>query len=249
MLRSHLFHSVDNLNYFSACTETILGGVKVYHVIILDYWLYWYLGLEHLAKKLCERFPNAQLFVVRNWSPAMFRRRLGAQTQTFKEWKTSIGLSPASSAIEVRNALVADTGDWFFPDRGNADRAHQRIKDDYGAMIVGFDNGGTKQDMLNVLLLFDSKQQTVLNAAGHYSLAQHIRHHVEGKIPDAAVALANQGFGSWKNGDRCDLWWVLFTSVTKLLFIFKFAFLTSPFIITGTLLVSFPYHTVLQHSR
>mmetsp|Transcript_22754 Transcript_22754/g.32569 ORF Transcript_22754/g.32569 Transcript_22754/m.32569 type:complete len:443 (+) Transcript_22754:84-1412(+) len=199
----------DNLNFYSTCIETVLNHEKIYHVIVLDFWLYWYLGMKELAHRLKERFPNAMIFLIRSWSPSMFRRKAFPEDVAFlgfKQWKKEVARldDNASNIFHLMKALGSDTGHWYFQDRGNADRILTDIVEEVGGIIIELPTSGQKSDLMRVLQFYDYHQHLKPNKDAHIVFAQLIKSHVELRGEELVT---NGILGGWTGGDRCELWY------------------------------------------
>ena len=201
-------------NYPSVCTETIVGDKNVYDVIFLQYWLKANQGVFELARRLHERFPSAMIFFVKVWSPINFRRRgnkeLGEVDMTFEEWRNSKFL-PDEQVNFIIQAIEADDGDWYFPERPEADSALNEARkavDGYHLRIAKKD---TAKETLAFYLHFFNHQHAHLSPMGHAYLANITMTTINKKMimerNEATDDVHPVGDGSWGRGDSCIIWY------------------------------------------
>lgn len=214
-------HSSMGPNYFSVCTESVVGDDSVYDVIIIDYWLRYFEGLDELARRLRQRYPHAIMIFVRTWSPVHFKRKSSEDShdiQSLGQWKNSMGLNDAN--IQSFNQAIADdTGYWFLPDRNKADSAIRNIVESVKGYEFTFTQRETgKQTLIDFMGYFDAHSHAHTSELGHKAIAHAIdviiHTHVE---KGQEVDLVNSGVhGHWGRGDSCHMWY--FSGGTNMLY-------------------------------
>ena len=214
-------HTSMGPNYYSVCAETVIGDDALYDVIVLDYWLRYFEGLDQLAGRLRARYPNAIMIFVRNWVPVHFRRKETEESkgsQSIDQWKRENGLGDADLKTIIES-IEKDVGYWYLPTRDKADasiwQTAQRVKG-YEFSFTQRETG--KQTLLDFLGYFDEKHHSHVSELGHEAIANALQQIVKTHLKNGVeTELVNSGInGDWGGGDSCNLWY--FTGGTKMLY-------------------------------
>lgn len=210
-------HASAGPNYYSVCTETVVGDDAMYDVIIMDYWLRYYEGLEELARRLRQRYPHAIILFIRNWLPIHFKRKINETStekpQSIEQWKIATGISDATKINEVIQKIREDDGYWYFPSHATADDALRNITKDVGGIEFSFHHieGDPKKTLLNYLGLFEHHRHAHISELGHKALADALYNQIEASLKSKHETLSQQistgVHGHWGNGDECKLWY------------------------------------------
>jgi hypothetical protein len=126
-------------NYVATCVNSIIGNDS-FDVFILDYWLKAPEGLDELASRLRERFPQAIMVFSKLWSPNTARRQPfqgSSDEMNIYEWKTSLGIQKGDYE-STKRALLADDGYWYFPNYVNADTTFDETVENVGELNLSF---------------------------------------------------------------------------------------------------------------
>jgi hypothetical protein len=214
-------HSSMGPNYFSVCTESVVGDDAMYDVIIIDYWLRYFEGLDELARRLRQRYPHAIMIFVRTWGPLHFKRKSSEDSndiQSLGQWMYKMGLKNANTAT-LNKAIKDDTGYWYLPDRSKADSAIKNIADSVKGYEFTFSQRETgKQTLIDFMGFFDEHSHAHTSELGHEAIAHGldviIHTHIE---KGQEIDLVNTGVhGHWGRGDSCHLWY--FSGGTNMLY-------------------------------
>jgi hypothetical protein len=215
-------HSSMGPNYYAVCSETIIGDDTLYDVIVLDYWLKYTQGLDDLAHRLRDRFPQAIIILMRNWEPIHFRRKVSnskdiKESQNIIQWKLENGLEGASLSTVIE-ALEKDTGYWYLPERGTADATLWQIVQTIGGYEFSFQQRETgKQTLVDFLGYFDETQHSHVSELGHKAITEAmtfiIQSHRKKNMDGTMTMISSNVQGNWDGGDVCDFWY--FTGGTR----------------------------------
>ena len=214
-------HTSMGPNYYSVCTETVVGDDAMYDVVIFDYWLRYFEGLDELARRIRQRYPRAILIFVRNWEPVHFRRkdndRGKGNSQTLAQWKHVNDLDDADLQTIIK-ALENDTGYWYLPSRDKADASiWQTAQSVDGYMFTFTQRESGKQTLVDFLGYFEEKRHSHISELGHEAVADGIKFIIKSHTKDGdAVELVSGINGDWGRGDWCNLWY--FTGGTKMMY-------------------------------
>eukprot|EP00542_Grammatophora_oceanica_P019051 CAMPEP_0194047156 /NCGR_PEP_ID=MMETSP0009_2-20130614/23590_1 /TAXON_ID=210454 /ORGANISM="Grammatophora oceanica, Strain CCMP 410" /LENGTH=448 /DNA_ID=CAMNT_0038692683 /DNA_START=42 /DNA_END=1388 /DNA_ORIENTATION=+ len=200
-------------NYPSVCLQTLIGEDKVYDVILLEYYLRAKEGLEALATRLRERFPEAVIIFIKISGPFHASRRESETStepaMTFEQWRHTVS-TPNGQKNELIEALKSDTGYWFFPDHQEADVKINTAARKVGGYQVHLPQDETpKETLRHYMRFFDCAEKTHLNEIGHSLVANLTsaiaREHVKNQQETDQVN-AGSRIGTWGLGDSCHLW-------------------------------------------
>lgn len=214
-------HTSMGPNYFSVCAETVIGDDTLYDVIVLDYWLRYFEGLDKLAVRLRARYPNAILIFVSNWEPVHFRYKVSddsKESQSLTQWKHKNGLDDADLNTIVES-IKKDPGYWYLPIREKADasiwQTAQLVKG-YEFSFAQRETG--KQTLIDFLGYFEEKRHSHVSELGHEAIANALKSIVKTHLQNGdETDLVNSGtHGDWGGGDSCNFWY--FTGGTKMLY-------------------------------
>lgn len=214
-----LSSTVDNFahistgpNYFSVCTETVVGDDAMYDIIIFDYWLRYSEGLDQMALRLRQRYPNAIMIFIRTWSPIHFKRTSSKDSndiQSLAQWKSANDLNGAGLQT-INQALEKDSGYWYLPNHEKADAAIWNIAQSVKGYEFTFTQRATgKQTIIEFMGFFDANRHSHTSELGHKAIAHALeviinKHIARGQEVDQV----NTGVhGRWSSGDSCHLWY------------------------------------------
>jgi hypothetical protein len=214
-------HTSMGPNYFSVCAETVLGDDALYDVIVLDYWLRYFEGLDQLAVRLRTRYPNAIMIFVSNWEPVHFRYKASEdskQSQSLFQWKHDNGLDDADLNTIVES-IKKDPGHWYLPIREKADASIWQT----AQLVKGYEFRFTqretgKKTLIDFLGYFEEKRHSHVSKLGHEAIANALKSIVKTYLQNGdETDVVNAGIhGDWGSGDSCNLWY--FTGGTKMLY-------------------------------
>mmetsp|Transcript_5997 Transcript_5997/g.10029 ORF Transcript_5997/g.10029 Transcript_5997/m.10029 type:complete len:436 (-) Transcript_5997:105-1412(-) len=205
-------HSSTGPNYFSVCTETVVGDDAMYDVIIFDYWLRYFEGLDEMARRLRQRYPHAIMIFVRTWSPVHFKRKSTEDShdiQSFAQWESANKLKGADLHT-ITQAIENDSGYWYLPKHQKADGAIWNIAQSVKGYEFSFTQRETgKQTLIDFMGYFDAKSHGHTSELGHEAIADALEFIIEKHVEKGKeVDLINSGVhGHWGHGDSCHLWY------------------------------------------
>lgn len=201
-------------NYPAVCTQSIIGDDKMYDVILLEYWLKARQGLEALANRLRQRFPNALILFVKLWGP-IHARRLPSETSsikeeiTFEQWRDSKFKKIYPQVNSVLNELRADDGYWYFPKHEEPDLMMGSLCQSIGGYNVRIPKKDTAKETVEFYLPFFNRDGAQLSTQGHEFLANLTLATIKVKLENQTTEdlVANSYHGHWGGGDSCKLWY------------------------------------------
>ena len=199
-------------NYASVCTQTLVGDDEMYDVILLEFWLRAYEGLEELTRRLRGRFPLAVMIFIKLSGPLHVRRKDTKDSPepglNLAQWKVKqdIPLGQVNALIE---AIRADTGYWYFPPHTEADTVVNKAARASNGFQFGLpllDND--KDTLMNYLRFYDSQHHALLNELGHEVIGNITKDIYEAHIPLSTPDFVDSATrtGNWGFGDKCDVW-------------------------------------------
>ena len=201
-------------NYYSTCTETVLGDHNTFDIITLEYYLRAPEGVGELALRLRERYPHAVIIFIRLWCPMQFRRRGkddGEESMSLTAWKEREGLMDASFN-ELKQALLADNAEWYLLDHLQAEMAINSAMVAVQGTHFEFPCRETGlQTIIDYLGYFDQHHHQHVSSLGHHQIAVSLRDVIQANVPDhdstAFLNVDNNAHGNWGKGDYCQLWY------------------------------------------
>lgn len=214
-------HTSTGPNFFSVCTETVVGDDAMYDVIVLDYWLRYFEGLDELARRLRQRYPHAIMIFVRTWIPVHFKRKPSEDSnemESLAQWKNAKGLNGADLQTVIQ-AIKDDSGYWFLPTHQQADAAIWHIAQSVKGYEFTFTQRATgKQSLIDFMGYFDAQGHAHTSELGHEAIAHGLEFIIHKHLETGQeVDLVNTGVhGHWGRGDSCHLWY--FSGGTNLVY-------------------------------
>mmetsp|Transcript_29040 Transcript_29040/g.42842 ORF Transcript_29040/g.42842 Transcript_29040/m.42842 type:complete len:525 (-) Transcript_29040:97-1671(-) len=227
---SNLAHASNGPNMASVCFDGTFAAASVAppDVIVLEFWLRFDEGLALLAQRLRDRFPNAFLIFIKDWSsPRNFRKDddensvNGKGFVTFADWfvASQDDFDPdADVVMETKAKLSADADeaqDWYVPPHPNADTAIDDIAKSVGAVPLEQLTAGAGAVIWDIFPEKESGYETLmeyleyykddhlhLNEAGHEKAAKYLLHIIKKARPKKMKAKDNGPLGS----DDCHFW-------------------------------------------
>ena len=208
-------HTSQGPNYFSVCTETTVGEDAMFDVIIFDYWLRCFEGLDELARRIRQRYPHAIMIFVRNWEPVHFKRKSNEHStdkddiQSLTQWKKENGHDGKHLQAVIR-AIQNDPGYWYLPAHGQADTYIQNTAKSVKGYEFTFTQRATgKETLIDFMGYFDGNHHSHVSELGHKTIAKAINFIVHEHLTNGQeVELVNTGIhGHWGRGDKCHLWY------------------------------------------
>lgn len=201
-------------NYPAVCTETLVGDQRTYDVVIIDYYLLAPEGLNFLATKIRNRFPDAVIVFLKIWTANMLRRKLpdGSGYETLKAFQDRLlAYGFENGSKDLTSALQNDSAQWIFPPHATEDGAVQQAANSVNGIVFEQDKygGDAKQFLINNLYMFDDTDvHGLLSQAGHNYFAGAIQGIVSNAISqNSTTASAIQGSANpWGRGDSCNVW-------------------------------------------
>lgn len=197
-------------NYVATCVNSIIGNDS-FDVFILDYWLKAPEGLDELASRLRERFPQAIMVFSKLWSPNTARRQPfqgSSDEMNIYEWKTSLGIQKGDYE-STKRALLADDGYWYFPNYVNADTTFDETVESVGGVKFEFPKKPTaKETIIDYLGYFDETYHNHVSSLGHEVIARIMKEIIQIQyriVPNLGVT--DNVVGTWGAGDSCHLWY------------------------------------------
>jgi len=187
-------------SYPAACTESMVGDDAIFDVIILEFHLRATEGLDQLALRLRERFPDAMIIFVKIWFPQLVIR--SDTRQRFLRWiEENVGQNVALHGKELSNALAAtQRSEWTYAPHRRCGFAVQDAADAVGGYIYELPRPeDPRQAIIQHSDLFDADYHH-MSTYGHQVVADDLTRLIN------KYARRSDRLGTWGGGDSCLSW-------------------------------------------
>jgi hypothetical protein len=195
------------------CTESIVGDLQIYDVIVLEF-SHHSSGLLLLAQRVRQRFPSATLLFVQLWSPSKFYFEEDSTKTSLDAWRMSFeeSLNIASDQF----ASLTKEHEWFYEEDLEHEIIVQHTVEQVNGQLYRLPRLlAPSQALQEISQLFqqlneDDEQnkdsiQYTLSPHAHAMVAKGIQEIV---FRQPILKLSNRNtLGTWGSGDSCHLWY------------------------------------------
>lgn len=192
-------------NYPATCLSTMIGDDHL-DVIVLEYYMMAESGLDKLARRARERFPDAIIVILRLWAPDRIWKN-GSAADKVHKWAFKNGFQGGFTHNEdFKKTFLETAGDgWdFFPEGRYKKEFQENVASEVGAYIVSMpfnEKADGPDGWLDIADHFLGNDSFHMSDKGHFWIYTQVK-----AIVDRVGVPKNPRVGEFSMIDQCYNW-------------------------------------------